>query len=270
MILVTGATGTVGRELVAELASREARYASSHATPPPRPSAGVETVSADLGHPETLAPALAGVERVFVLATGWPGWPTRPTWSPPPGRRRRPPGQAVRADRSGRDRRGHHHRLASRRRAGRGRQRPVLDDLAARRLHVEHAGLGRHDQASGPGLRPVRLGKDRAIDPADIAAAEPRPCSRTATTADLSAQRPGADQRPRPGGALSAALGRQLGFTEIRRGRAPAHDPGRPAAPGRRRRPGHPGQRRNRPRRGDTAHRAAAHRTACPDVTATG
>jgi (4-alkanoyl-5-oxo-2,5-dihydrofuran-3-yl)methyl phosphate reductase len=71
MILVTGATGTVGRELVAELARHGAKVRAMSrnpgAVPVPR---GVETVAADLGDPAALGVAVAGVERVFVLASG--------------------------------------------------------------------------------------------------------------------------------------------------------------------------------------------------------
>ena len=102
MILVTGATGTVGRELVAELARRGGKVRALSRRPPAATfPADVETVSADLGRPETLTPALAGVERVFVLATG----PARLARDQPDHRRatgrRRRPGQAVRADRRG-------------------------------------------------------------------------------------------------------------------------------------------------------------------------
>jgi uncharacterized protein YbjT (DUF2867 family) len=71
MILVTGATGTVGRELVAELVRRGAqvRALSRNPTAAAFP-AGVETVTADLGDPGTLGLALADIERVFMLATG--------------------------------------------------------------------------------------------------------------------------------------------------------------------------------------------------------
>ena len=71
MILVTGATGTVGRGLVAELArcGGKVRALSRDPAAVAFPS-GVETVAADLGDPGTLGPALAGIERVFVLATG--------------------------------------------------------------------------------------------------------------------------------------------------------------------------------------------------------
>ncbi|MFI6788782.1 NAD(P)H-binding protein [Nonomuraea sp. NPDC050383] len=67
-ILVTGATGNVGREVVARLAAagvsvrtlvRDARRAPQ----------GVEAVEGDLAVPATLEPALAGVEAVFLI---WP------------------------------------------------------------------------------------------------------------------------------------------------------------------------------------------------------
>lgn len=71
MILVTGATGTVGRELVAELARRGEKVRAMSRNP--RAAAfprGVETVAADLGDPAALGVALLGVERVFALASG--------------------------------------------------------------------------------------------------------------------------------------------------------------------------------------------------------
>jgi uncharacterized protein YbjT (DUF2867 family) len=70
LILVTGATGKVGREVVRQLAAagapvralvRDPVGASAIRLP------GVEIVTGDLSRPETLAPALAGVERVFLL-----------------------------------------------------------------------------------------------------------------------------------------------------------------------------------------------------------
>jgi uncharacterized protein YbjT (DUF2867 family) len=71
MILVTGATGTVGRELVAELVHRGAKVRALSRDPAAAGfPQGVETVTADLGDPGTLGLALAGIERVFMLATG--------------------------------------------------------------------------------------------------------------------------------------------------------------------------------------------------------
>jgi uncharacterized protein YbjT (DUF2867 family) len=71
MILVTGATGTIGRELVTELARRGAKVRALSRNPAAAAfPASVQTVAADLGDPGTLGPALAGIEQVFMLATG--------------------------------------------------------------------------------------------------------------------------------------------------------------------------------------------------------
>lgn len=71
MILVAGATGTVGRELVAELARRGAKVRAVSRNPGAAVfPAGVEPVAIDLGDPRMLGPALAGIERVFILANG--------------------------------------------------------------------------------------------------------------------------------------------------------------------------------------------------------
>lgn len=71
MILVTGATGTVGRQLVTQLAAAGQQVRALSRTPeraglPP----GVEVVAGDLGRPESLPPALKGTERVFLLSGG--------------------------------------------------------------------------------------------------------------------------------------------------------------------------------------------------------
>ena len=68
MILVTGATGNVGRELLARLAAAGegvramSRDPSTAAVPD-----GVEVVAGDLSAPASLASALAGVDRVFLM-----------------------------------------------------------------------------------------------------------------------------------------------------------------------------------------------------------
>jgi uncharacterized protein YbjT (DUF2867 family) len=70
MIVVTGATGNVGRELVAQLAAADqpvravVRRADAGASLPP----GVEPVVADLNQPGTLTDALAGASAIHLLA----------------------------------------------------------------------------------------------------------------------------------------------------------------------------------------------------------
>jgi len=75
VILVTGATGKVGREVVRQLASagvparalvRDPIGASTIRIP------GIEIAVGDLARPETLPPIFAGVERVFLLTPAAP------------------------------------------------------------------------------------------------------------------------------------------------------------------------------------------------------
>jgi uncharacterized protein YbjT (DUF2867 family) len=71
MILVIGATGTVGRPLVSRLLQgghpvRAFTRDASRLTPAP----GLEVAEGDLDRPETLAAALDGVRAVFVLSAG--------------------------------------------------------------------------------------------------------------------------------------------------------------------------------------------------------
>jgi len=71
MILVIGATGTTGGEVARSLAAHGAKVRALVRNPAKAGhlmDAGVETVTGDLDHPESLASALRGVERVF-LAT---------------------------------------------------------------------------------------------------------------------------------------------------------------------------------------------------------
>jgi len=71
MILVTGATGTVGREVVAQLLAAGEKVRALSRDPSKAPFDGrVELVAGDLTKPETLPPAVAGVDRVFSLAVG--------------------------------------------------------------------------------------------------------------------------------------------------------------------------------------------------------
>lgn len=70
-ILVTGATGTVGRHVVDRLLTSEVRVRALTRRPESAnlPS-GVEVVGGDLDRPETVKPALPGVDRLYLLADG--------------------------------------------------------------------------------------------------------------------------------------------------------------------------------------------------------
>lgn len=75
MILVTGATGNVGRELVAALAARGEGVRALVGDPAHvRLPGGVELVQGDLELPESLTPALRGARGVFLLG-GWGDMP---------------------------------------------------------------------------------------------------------------------------------------------------------------------------------------------------
>ncbi|HLL56214.1 MAG TPA: SDR family oxidoreductase [Myxococcaceae bacterium] len=71
MILVTGGTGTVGSEVVKQLvaAGQKVRVLARNPAKAEKLQ-GVETVAADMMKPETLPPALKGVEKIFLLGTG--------------------------------------------------------------------------------------------------------------------------------------------------------------------------------------------------------
>lgn len=69
MILVTGATGTVGTEVVKALEGRGARVRAGYRTRPQNVPRGAEAVALDFDRPQTLAPALRGVETVFLLSS---------------------------------------------------------------------------------------------------------------------------------------------------------------------------------------------------------
>ncbi len=75
MILVTGATGQVGREVVRQLAA-ESEPVRALVRDPARAShirlPGVDVAIGDMGRPETLDPALQGVDRVFLLSPADP------------------------------------------------------------------------------------------------------------------------------------------------------------------------------------------------------
>ncbi|HEY4724557.1 MAG TPA: SDR family oxidoreductase, partial [Actinomycetota bacterium] len=72
MILVIGATGTVGSEVVRQLVAtgeRPRALVRDPAAARQRLGEEVEHVVGDLDRPETIAAALAGVDRVFLLTT---------------------------------------------------------------------------------------------------------------------------------------------------------------------------------------------------------
>jgi len=71
MILVTGATGTVGREVVAQLLVAGQKVRALTRDPSKAKFDGrVEVVKGDFDAPDTLAAAVDGVERVFSLTFG--------------------------------------------------------------------------------------------------------------------------------------------------------------------------------------------------------
>jgi uncharacterized protein YbjT (DUF2867 family) len=72
MILITGATGNIGRELVRELGATGVAFRAL-VRDPARASgwpARAECVVGDLGDPVTLTPAFVGVDRLFLLTPG--------------------------------------------------------------------------------------------------------------------------------------------------------------------------------------------------------
>ena len=73
MILVTGASGKVGGQALRRLAEKGLKV-RAFVRDPAKVEAlglGVEAVQGDLDKPETIPPAMAGVDKVFVVAGGW-------------------------------------------------------------------------------------------------------------------------------------------------------------------------------------------------------
>ena len=68
MILVTGASGTVGSEVLKALQGSGAKVRAGYRTRPQNIPKGVESVGLDFDSPETVAAALMGVETVFLLS----------------------------------------------------------------------------------------------------------------------------------------------------------------------------------------------------------
>ena len=78
MILVTGASGTVGRAVLSEVAQQSAKSGEKYramyhsATPAAKAPAGTPTVVADFSKKQTLPPALRGVTSVFLACSPIP------------------------------------------------------------------------------------------------------------------------------------------------------------------------------------------------------
>lgn len=75
MILVVGATGTVGSEVVRQLRERDVAVRALVRSPEKArdvEAAGAEAVVGDLARPETLAPALDGVDKAFMVLSPSP------------------------------------------------------------------------------------------------------------------------------------------------------------------------------------------------------
>ncbi|MEU6024219.1 NAD(P)H-binding protein [Micromonospora sp. NPDC048871] len=66
-ILVTGATGTVGRHVVDQLLARGANVRALSRNPAASLPADVEVVNGDLLRPDSLRPALTGVDRMYLF-----------------------------------------------------------------------------------------------------------------------------------------------------------------------------------------------------------
>lgn len=68
MILITGASGTIGSEVVKALRARGGRVRAAYRTRPQNVPADVESVALDYDRPETIRPALEGVQTLFLLS----------------------------------------------------------------------------------------------------------------------------------------------------------------------------------------------------------
>ena len=68
MILVTGASGTVGSEVVKALGAFRARVRAGYRTRPQNVPEGVESVALEYDRPDTLRPAMKDVETLFLVS----------------------------------------------------------------------------------------------------------------------------------------------------------------------------------------------------------
>lgn len=74
MILVTGASGNVGKSVLQEVAKSGAKFRAMYRSPEEagKASAGTQTVVADFGKPETLSTALQGIDSVYLVCSPIP------------------------------------------------------------------------------------------------------------------------------------------------------------------------------------------------------
>ena len=78
MILVTGAGGNVGSELVGLLQTAKLPFRALYHSPEKARAAaarGVDASTGDIGRPDSMAAALKGVTQMFLVCTGGPGQP---------------------------------------------------------------------------------------------------------------------------------------------------------------------------------------------------
>ena len=198
MIVVTGATGNVGRTLVRTLAAagHAVTAVSRHIQDADVP-AGVRAVAADLGTPAGLKDAQCRARRP---CSCWSRATTRPAcWTRPEGRRCRPGRPGLLARRRHPPRR----RLRPRRalRASGRRLRARLHDPALGRTGLQRLRLGRADPRPAPRPGPVRRGRAAFRGPGRRRRGSRRGAHRgRPRQRDVRAHRPGADHASRARG----------------------------------------------------------------------
>jgi len=171
MILVTGANGTVGSEVVKQLleAGQKVRVLVRDPAKAAKFGASVEVAEGDLSKPATLAAAFKGADKVFLSRPGRPCRARRQRRRRGEGRGREAPREALGPRRE--PGAGHHRRAVAsgRREEDRGVGHRV-DVPSPGRLHDERLRLGADDQGQGAVYAPLGEGKSPPIDPRDIAA----------------------------------------------------------------------------------------------------
>ena len=156
MILVTGATGNVGGELVRVLAGvGQPVQALTRDDSPKEFPPGVQQAVGDLNKPESMRAALSGATAMFL----YPGYQDMAGTLAAARRRGRPPGgDAVRQFRGQRRQEQRRLQVHDRVRGDGARLRLGVDDGPVVRLHVQHLAVGTAAGGRRPGPRPVRRG----------------------------------------------------------------------------------------------------------------